>query len=389
MTKRLASSHRCILLILSALLFHFSLAQEETSNTMFDLSSLRGKTVLITGGSGFIGSHFVEATLALDMQVIVLDDFSTGHNVFAHPSITYIRGCITKQETYTLLPEHVDHVIHLAAAVSVVESMSDPEKYTLINTEGSRKVFQYARDAGAISVLSASTAAVYGDRGRAPIDESARYAGISPYAESKWRMEEYGRQEPGRTNIMFMRPFNVYGPRQDPHSPYTGVISKFMEMASGERPLSIFGDGDQTRDFIFVRDLVRGGLSILAISAPLPARLALKGVRREGSEAYNLGTGRSVSVNELADMIIKVSGSGSSVVHGPARPGDVKHSLSNPLSARERTGWYAKVGLEEGLQQTWDWYLQPAAKHVGDQVISGLVGLENEVLLRPEAVPIA
>jgi len=373
-----------------------SLAQQRA-----DLSQLSGKTILITGGCGFIGSHFVEECFGRGMHVVVLDNLTTGRNVWAPsepsqntarekvgekpagrpaerpversaegsiegsmegPSISYVFGDITDDAAYQRLPQHVDLVVHLAAAISVAESMTNPEKYDRINRGGSANVYAYARRAGATAVLSATSAAIYGDCGRAAIKESFPYNGISPYAKSKYDMEELGRAQAracpgpdcgaGHTQFLNTRFFNVYGPRQDPTSPYTGVMSIFMARAREGRDLIVFGDGEQTRDFVFVKDVVHAALCLLASCLGSPAHSC-------GSKTFNIGTGSSITINQLAEAVIRTSGSSSQVQHAPARPGDILHSLSDVSAIRAEVGWQAQTTLEKGMQETWKWYASP------------------------------
>lgn len=176
--------------------------------------------VLVTGGAGFIGSHIVQSFANSGAEVVVFDNFSSGHNVYKHENVSYIRGDITSDEDVSKIDGHLDYVVHLAAAISVAESMTNPEKYFQHNIEGSKRIFEAAVRCGAKKVVSASSAAIYGDCGREKITESMPYGGISPYAESKYRMEGLvdsdGRLKSmpdSETRFVFCRFFNVYGPR--------------------------------------------------------------------------------------------------------------------------------------------------------------------------------
>lgn len=338
--------------------------------------SFIGKTILITGGCGFIGSHFVEACHTLGMTIYVLDNMSSGKNVFTTSSdcsspLIYVTGDIRDKTAFSRLPQKIDFVIHLAAAISVAESITDPQKYMLTNVEGSRNVFQYAIDANASAVLSASTAAYYGDCGTSAITESFPYKGISPYAESKLGMERLGAefQKNSRCRFIFCRFFNVYGPRQDPSSPYTGVMSIFMDKCAVRKPITIFGTGEQTRDFVFVKDLVIAGLNLLGQfeKFPIGASAVQQGDPKEircnaytGKDAYptvfNIGSGQSITVNELAELTKIVSGRPEvEVIHGEPRDGDILHSLSDCTRIRNATGWTASTMLRVGMSETWGW----------------------------------
>ncbi|GIQ86616.1 hypothetical protein KIPB_008499, partial [Kipferlia bialata] len=309
------------------------------------------------------------------VSVVVLDNYSTGHNILPLSSVTYIEGDILDDDIYDTLPSDITHVVHLAAAISVAESMTEPDKYERINVQGSEKVYKYAQSMPSVKgVISASSAAIYGDPVTLPCREVDGYGGISPYADTKWKMELLGRKmakagERGETDrdgdrgdplrIMFMRPFNVYGPRQDPKSPYTGVISTFMGNARTGQDLTIFGDGEQTRDFVFVRDLVRAALNVLLETSPLPeegASLLYSPV----TEVYNIGTGTRITVNTLAETVVEIAGRGADVTvkHGKPREGDVIHSVSCVDKLRSRIGWAPADRLQEGLTRTWQWFME-------------------------------
>jgi len=305
--------------------------------------------VVLTGGLGFIGSHVIEALVKKGYQVEVYDDASNGRNfktVARYHDAQWDEGDITKTNDFSKLPKKVDYVIHLAAAISVAESMNDPGKYTRTNVEGSRLVLEYAKAAGAKMVVAASSAAIYGDiPDKLPIAESEGYGGKSPYAETKWAMEklmEKFNKEQGLPTTA-LRFFNVYGPRQDPTSPYSGVISKFMDMSKKNLDVTIFGDGEQTRDFVYVKDVARG---IIA---------AMESKRTE-FDAFNICTGKVTTVKDLANVVITSFGASSKIVHGPARDGDIKKSVCRPSKAKEGIGFEYAVEVEEGLAATRDWF---------------------------------
>lgn len=366
--------------------------------------SFLGKTVLITGGCGFIGSHFVEACHVLGMTVYVLDNLSSGKNVFkttsdCSSSLVYTIGDIRDKAIFSRLPQKIDFVIHLAAAVSVAESVTNPQKYMLTNVEGSRNVFQYAVDAKASAVLSASTAAYYGDCGKSAITEAFPYGGISPYAESKMEMERLGAefQKTSRCRFIFCRFFNVYGPRQDPSSPYTGVMSIFMDRCAARKPITIFGTGEQTRDFVFIKDLIVAAINLLgqldkfpigadAVQQNDPEEVQRSAYTGEGvyPTVFNIGSGISISVNELAELAKIVSGRHEvEIVHGEPRSGDILHSLSDCTRIRNATGWSASTTLRVGMSETWGWAAGEISYLSGDLVRV----LENE--LKIDGVPVA
>lgn len=240
--------------------------------------------------------------------------------------------------------------MHLAAAISVAESMTNPQKYLLHNVEGSRKIFEAAIRCGAKKVVSASSAAVYGDCGRDKITESMPYSGISPYAESKYSMEglcdENGRLKgfpDSQTHFIFCRFFNVYGPRQDPNSPYTGVMSVFMGRARSGSDLTIFGDGEQTRDFVFVSDLVAGVRTILSSDSAT-------------SGAFNVGTENQTTINDLAACVVALSGSNVAIRHAAPRDGDIKFSVSSSQRLQS-LGWKPSHTFKQGMADTWSWFV--------------------------------
>lgn len=372
-----------------------SAASHPASSAMPSLSALAGKTVVITGGCGFIGSHFVEECFALGMRVVVLDNLTTGKNVWApvgagagaSPAISYVFGDITDDAAYSRLPQRTDFVVHLAAAISVAESMTNPEKYDKVNREGSAKVYAYARRAGATAVLSATSAAIYGDCGKAAISEALPYNGISPYAKSKFDMEELGRAQAhacpgaacaaGHTQFLNTRFFNVYGPRQDPTSPYTGVMSIFMDRARDGRDLTIFGDGEQTRDFVFVKDVVGAALRLLASCLAHPASAC-------GSKTFNIGTGSSITINQLAETVVRISGSSSKILHAPARAGDILHSLSDVSAIRTEIGWKAEASLEQGMRATWQWYASTGGQSAPQDASKASLRLVDPAVCMPD-----
>ncbi|KAL0216044.1 hypothetical protein P9112_008228 [Eukaryota sp. TZLM1-RC] len=301
--------------------------------------------VLVTGGLGFIGSCVVRLLAANDHNVVVFDDQSSGNNFYSHPLVETIIGDITRPEDLSSLPSDISHVIHLAAAISVSESMTNPEKYEFINVQGSRNVLQWALDNKIEKVASASSAAVYGDIQTLPIKEEYNTAPISPYAETKLNMEFLHKEFHQKgLNCSCFRFFNVYGPRQHPSNPYSGVISKFFDFVSKNEPVKIFGDGEQSRDFVFVEDLSYA--LFLYITSSL-----------ESFNVFNIGTETVTTVNDLARLCIDISQASSKVEYHPERPGDIKHSLSDSSFVRRTLKWNPKFTLSEGLDRTYQWFL--------------------------------
>mmetsp|Transcript_8393 Transcript_8393/g.16392 ORF Transcript_8393/g.16392 Transcript_8393/m.16392 type:complete len:457 (+) Transcript_8393:44-1414(+) len=307
------------------------------------------EVVLVTGGLGFIGSHVVEEFLERGLKVVILDDESNGHN--HNNRAKEVSGDITVVSDLSKLDKvGVDYIVHLAAAISVAESMKKPEKYERINIDGSRKVLEWAKKNKVKNVVAASSAAVYGnpDKDKLPLKESEPYAGLSPYAKSKWDMEGimsefWTKHKLPSTALRF---FNVYGPRQDPANPYSGVISLFMQQGADSKDVKILGDGMQTRDFVYVKDVAKAIAKALLRPSP------------KGHGAYNVCTGHTITINELAKTVIKLWGSEttSKVVHGEARDGDIKHSACRPDNAEKEIGFKATMKVEEGLGKTLDWF---------------------------------
>ncbi len=301
--------------------------------------------VLVTGGAGFIGSHVVELLLAHKHTVVVFDNLSTGKlsnldHVKGNPGLTFVEGDITSKADLERIPA-CDGVVHLAAAISVIESMSNPDKYKDVNLDGSRNVYAWAKQHGARTTVSASSAAVYG-AANPPLKEEDANGGLSPYAETKFGMEAIGAEFTDDTFVChYLRFFNVYGPRQDPKSPYTGAISIFVDRAAAKQDITIFGDGEQTRDFVSVTDVARAIELTLTSDHKTPL-------------VMNVGTGHAITINRLVKIVLDIIGPGSAVNHGPEREGEVKHSkaVNKRITAM---GWTPTVKLEDGLAEVVQW----------------------------------
>ena len=306
------------------------------------------KRALVTGGAGFIGSHLVEALLETGCRVRVLDNLSTGNPANLHrvmSSVRFIEGDITDEDRLAAAVDGCDVVFHEAAVVSVTQTVDDPVASCRVNDLGTVMVLEAARRHKVQRVVTASSCAVYGDGPSLPKDEGMRPEPLSPYALQKLTGEYSGRLYRRLYGLptVSLRYFNVFGPRQDPSSAYSGVISIFMTKALNDSRPVIFGDGGQSRDFIFVRDVVRANL-LAAVSAEAPGRV------------FNVGTGRSVTINQLWSTIRKVSGCSRDPVYEAARPGDVRDSRAATASAEKMLRFTAGVTLENGLKETLDWY---------------------------------
>ncbi|CAD5108902.1 NAD-dependent epimerase/dehydratase family protein [Zestomonas carbonaria] len=298
--------------------------------------------ILVTGGAGFIGSHLVDALLAKGHAVRVLDNLSTGKRAnlpLDNPRLELLEGDVADTALVRRAVAGCRAVAHLAAVASVQASVDDPVATHQSNFIGTLNVCEAMREAGIKRVLFASSAAVYGNNGEGQaIDEDTAKAPLTPYAADKLASEHYldfYRRQHGLEPAVF-RFFNIFGPRQDPSSPYSGVISIFTERALAGTPIILFGDGEQTRDFVYVGDLVR----VLAQALELP-------VLEVG--AVNVGLNRATSLNQLLAAIRDVLGGLPEVRHAEARPGDIKHSRANNSRLLERFEFPEPTPIREGL----------------------------------------
>ncbi|MFF7709799.1 NAD-dependent epimerase/dehydratase family protein [Pseudomonas sp. NPDC007930] len=301
-------------------------------------------TVLITGGAGFIGSHLAAALLAKGYAVRVLDDLSTGKREnldLAHPRLALTVGDVADAALVARATEGCSAVVHLAAVASVQASVDDPVKTHQSNFIGSLNVCEAMRNAGVRRVVFASSAAVYGNNGEGvAVLESTPKAPLTPYASDKLASEyyfEFYAREHGLEPAIF-RFFNIYGPRQDPSSPYSGVISIFAERAQNGTPIQVFGDGEQTRDFFYVEDLVE--LLLQALEQPQVV-----------AGAVNVGLNHATSLNDLLAALATVVGELPPVSHKAARAGDIRHSRANNDRLRQAYTLKTPTPLAEGLRR--------------------------------------
>jgi nucleoside-diphosphate-sugar epimerase len=303
---------------------------------------------LVTGGAGFIGSHIVELLVRRGARVRVLDNFVTGKRENIVPflgAIELVEGDVRDLATCRTSAAGIDSVLHQAALASVPRSVEDPILADAVNVAGTLNMLVAARDAGARSFVLASSSAVYGDAPGLPQREGEEGAPLSPYAAGKRAGENYCRVFSSLYGLrtVALRYFNVFGPRQDPASQYAAVIPHFIaRMLRGEPPV-IYGDGEQSRDFIYVGDVAEANL--LAAAAP-----GLRG------EAVNIARGSGTTVSALAARINAVLGTHIAPVHEAARPGDVRRSCADISAAAGRLGFRPAVPFEEGLERTIRWY---------------------------------
>jgi UDP-glucose 4-epimerase len=304
---------------------------------------------LVTGGAGFIGSHIAEALIHRGARVRVMDNLSTGHlrnldKIAAN--VDFIRGDLADETSVSKAVEGVELIFHEAALPSVPRSVANPRDTHLACVEGTFNLLLAAKEKGVRRVIYAASSSAYGDQPTLPKTESMLPAPVSPYAAAKLVGECYC-QAFTRTyglETICLRYFNVFGPRQDPNSPYSGVVSRFIELLTrGDRPL-IYGDGEQTRDFTYISN---------TIDANMLAAETDRGI----GEVINIANGARVTINELFHLVREITERDSiEPEYAPARTGDVLHSLADISRAREVLGYTPAVGFREGLKATVEWW---------------------------------
>jgi UDP-glucose 4-epimerase len=297
------------------------------------MKTLSGRSVLVTGGTGFIGSHLVRE-LTPENEVTVLDLSPANGSTELPETVRFVEGDVRDEEALARAGEGVDLIYHLAANVSVERSVEEPVWSHSVNVGGTLEVLEFAREVGA-RVVFASSAAVYGDPEHLPVAESDRMDPRSPYGIEKLAGDGYVRRYADLYGVetVALRFFNVFGPGQS--SEYAGVITAFVENAAAGQPLTVHGDGEQTRDFVHVEDVVQACL--------------LAGATDRVGEAYNVATGREVSVNDLARTVLDVADATVDVVHTDPRPGDIDRSCADVEKARDHLGFEPSVTLVDGL----------------------------------------
>jgi len=301
--------------------------------------------VLVTGGAGFIGSHTVDRFLADGFEVVVLDDLRSGRleNINQHVgerNFRFVRGDVRDSCLVRELVSDVDAVVHLAALISVPESIRDPVLTNDVNVNGTLNLLKASVDFGVKRFVYASSCAVYGNAESLPIKEDCPARPESPYGVSKLVAENYVRtyHEDFGLETVCLRYFNVYGPRQV-YSDYSGVITQFMSRLAKDLPLVVFGDGEQTRDFVHVQDVAEANM------------LALKNGGIAG-ETFNIGTGVATTVNQLANMLLEVTNKTHlKIMHSKPRKGDIKHSVADISKARRKLHFNPKMSLKDGLEE--------------------------------------
>jgi nucleoside-diphosphate-sugar epimerase len=306
----------------------------------------------ITGGAGFIGSNLAENLLNRDFSVVVIDNLSTGkeENLAgwsdrAGSRFEFIRADINQTDLMRRALKGVTHVFHLAAIPSVARSIDDPTATQTANINGTLSILIAARDAGVKRVVCASSSSVYGDDPNLPKKEDRMGRCLSPYALSKYVTEEYARlfYQLYGLEAVSLRYFNVFGPRQDPKSDYAAVIPRFSTRLLAGRPPIVYGDGEQTRDFTYVANVVDANWK-----AATAANIA--------GEAFNIGCGVRTSLNQLIEKMNDILGSRIQPAYEPARQGDVRHSLADVGKAEKMIGYSPAISLETGIRNVLDWY---------------------------------
>jgi len=309
---------------------------------------------VVTGGAGFIGSNTVDELVRRGESVVVLDDLSAGKEenlAEIRNKISFIKGSINDLEAVRRAMQEADYVLHLAARTSVPRSVKDPLETNKVNIEGTLNVLVAARDAKVKRVILAASSSAYGETPALPKAETMQPEPISPYGLTKYVGELYGQmfgRVYGLQNVS-LRYFNVFGPRQDPGSPYSGVLSKFCAAFLEKTEPVVFGDGEQTRDFTYIDNVVQANL--LACEAPVAS-----------GKVINVGTGARTSLNQTLQLLREISGENLQAKYEPVREGDIHDSQADIALSRELLQYEPTVDFSEGLRRTFEWYKEAEAK---------------------------
>jgi len=314
---------------------------------------------VVTGGAGFIGSNTVDELVRRGETVVVLDDLSSGKEdnlAEVRSKISFIKGSITDLEAVRKAMQSADYVIHLAARTSVPRSVKDPIDTNKINVEGTLNVLVAARDAKVKRVVFAASSSAYGETPTLPKVETMQPEPISPYGVAKYAGELYAQmfgRVYGLENVS-LRYFNIFGPRQDPDSPYSGVLAKFCTAFLEKTQPLVFGDGEQSRDFTFVENAVAANL--LACEAP-----------NASGKVLNVGTGTRITLNQTLALLANLTGNKLETKYEPPRDGDIRDSQADIAQARAILNYEPLVNFEEGLRRTVEWYREAQAKALAKQ----------------------
>lgn len=308
---------------------------------------MKDKKVAVTGGAGFIGSNLTKVLMQSN-DVIIIDNLSTGHleniqDMLENKSITFIKGDITDLNLLQRTFKDIDYVFHEAAIPSVPRSIKDPISSNNVNINGTLNVLTASKDNGVNKVVYASSSSVYGDTPTLPKTEDMKPLPLSPYAVSKLAGEYYCKvfTEVYGLSTASLRYFNVYGPRQDPLSEYAAVIPKFITRILSKKSPIIYGDGEQTRDFTYINDVVA---------------MNIQAAESEVTGIFNTANGNQVTINVLAKLIMEIIGKDFDPIYNNFRPGDIKHSLADISKSREKLRYEPRFTLTKGLQETVKWF---------------------------------
>jgi UDP-N-acetylglucosamine/UDP-N-acetyl-alpha-D-glucosaminouronate 4-epimerase len=317
---------------------------------------------LVTGGAGFIGSNTVDELVSRGHSVVVLDDLSAGKDdnlAEIRNKITIIKGSITDIEVVRKAMHEAEYVLHLGARTSVPRSVKDPLETNRINIEGTLNVLVAAKEMKVKRVVFAASSSAYGETPTLPKVETMQPQPISPYGVTKYVGELYGQAflKCYGLETVSLRYFNIFGPRQDPSSPYSGVLAKFCTAFLEDKQPVVFGDGQQTRDFTFVDNAVNANL--LACEAPNVA-----------GKVFNVGCGDRISLNQVLAALQKITGKPLEAKYEPPREGDIRDSQADISEARQFLGYEPQVGFEEGLRITFDWYRESQVKAAAKDVVA-------------------
>lgn len=314
------------------------------------LETIKGKKVLVTGGAGFIGSHIAHKLVELGAEVVVLDNLESGReeNLEAiRDKITFIKGDICNELDLEKALDGVDCINHQAALRSVPKSVNDPMRYNNINVTGTMNLLIKARDKGIKRIVMASSSSVFGNIDTFPQKEEWPMKPISPYAATKAINEHYSRVfcEMYDMEIVNLRYFNVYGPRQSLEDEYAVVVPKFIECNLKNKNAPIYDDGEQSRDFVYVANVADMNIRCLVADAD-----------KVSGESFNVGNGNPNTVNNLFKVIKEITGSNSQAEYLPHRKGDVRKTHADISKAKEKVGWEPEVKFEEGIKNTIEYF---------------------------------
>jgi UDP-glucose 4-epimerase len=306
-------------------------------------------TVLVTGGAGFIGSHLVDALLARADDVVVLDNLSTGSRDNVHAEAELVEGDVADadavRKAFALRP--LDAVLHIAGQASIAKSFDEPERDLRVNVVGTLNVVEQAIASGVPRLVHASSMTAYGEPRTIPTPESEPCIPVSNYGVTKYASERYvhvaGARDDVDLAVTSLRMFNVYGQRQSLTNPYQGVLAIFVGNVLREEPIKIHSDGEQTRDFVYVGDVVDAWLRVLDD-------------RATAGQVYNVGSGRETTIAELARAVVRGCGHDEwEIATGPAQLGDLRRSCADVRELQSATGWQPATSLDDGMRRTVDW----------------------------------